>query len=38
MVTHTDSDGIETAYSMRPEVNLYGQLGHLAPDDPKGIY
>ena len=38
MVTHTDADGIETAYSMRPGVNLYAQFGYLSPDDPKGNY
>ena len=36
MITHTDDNGIEVAYSMRPGVNLYAQLGYLSENDPKG--
>ena len=38
MITHYDVNGIESSYTMRPEFDLFSNLGFISDEDVKGDY
>ena len=38
MFTQYDTHGIEVSYTMRPEFDLFSNLGFLGESDAKGTY
>ena len=38
MFTHYDNNGIESSYTMRPQFDLFSNLGFLPDQDVKGIF